>query len=117
MLVHETESVLAPEERTTMASAPADRPARPPSRGRRWSSFVADESEGGTLARGLHEIGNPRHRIRVEHDQYTLLLHLSDEDGAGWTTIAIDRATRQWTVAQDRRQSDTARSAYDALYD
>lgn len=94
-----------------------DRPPRPALRGRRWTSFVADTSESGPAVRGLHEVGNPRHRIRVEHDQHTLLLHLSDEDGAGWTTIAVDRATRQWSVAQDRRQSDTAQHAYDALYD
>ena len=80
----------------------------------RWTSFVADPH--GDPARSLHEDGNPHHRVRVEHDDGTLLVHLSDEDGAGWTTIAIDRATRQWAVAQDRRQSDTARAAYDTLY-
>lgn len=66
--------------------------------------------------RGLHEQTNPQHRLRVEHDAHTLLIHLSDEAGGGWTTIAVDRATRQWAVAQDSRQSDTARCAYDALY-
>lgn len=66
--------------------------------------------------RGLHEQANPRHRLRVEHDAHTLLIHLSDEDGGGWTTIAIDRATRQWAVVQDTRQADTARGAYDTLY-
>jgi hypothetical protein len=94
-----------------------DRPPRPVWRGRRRTSFVADTDSSGAAVRGLHEVGNRRHRIRVEHDQHTLLLHLSDEDGAGWTTVAIDRATRQWSVAQDRRQSDTARHAYDGLYD
>lgn len=66
--------------------------------------------------RGLHEATNPRHRLRVEHDQYTLLIHLSDEDGHGWTTIAIDRATRQSAITQGLRQSDTAHSAYESLY-
>ncbi|MGH3823799.1 MAG: hypothetical protein ACRDRA_13365, partial [Pseudonocardiaceae bacterium] len=56
------------------------------------------------------------HRLRVEHDQHTLLIHLSDEDGHGWTTIAIDRMTRQSAIAQGLRQSDTAQSAYKCLY-
>jgi hypothetical protein len=46
-----------------------------------------------------------------------LLIHLSDEDGDGWTTIAVDRATRTWAVAQGPRQTDTAREAYEALYE
>ncbi len=66
--------------------------------------------------RGLHEQSNPRHRLRVEHDNHTLLIHLSDEDGGGWTTIAVDRGSRRWTVAQDTRQTDTSRAAYDGLY-
>lgn len=98
-------------------SAARMKPARPPTSGRRWTSFVATESVGEKTVRGLHEQGNPRHRLRVEHDPHTLLIHLSDEDGTGWTTIALDRATRQWAVAQDARQSDTARGAYEALYD
>lgn len=92
------------------------KPARPPA-SRRWTSFVAGESPGGKAVRGLHEQANPRHRLRVEHNEHALLIHLSDEDGGGWTTIAVDRATRQWSVAQDARQSDTARAAYDALYE
>lgn len=92
-----------------------DRPPRP--RGRsRWTSFVAETGDGKAV-RALHEQANPRHRLRVEHDASTLLIHLSEEDGGGWTTIAVDRATRRWSVAQDVRQSDTARSAYDALYE
>jgi hypothetical protein len=71
----------------------------------------------GKVVRGLQEQTNPRHRLRVEHDSHTLLIHLSDEDGAGWTTIAVDRATRHWAVAQRARQSDAARDAYDALCD
>ncbi len=66
--------------------------------------------------RGLHEQGNPRHRLRVEHDASTLLLHLADEDGSGWTTIAIDRTTRQVAPGRGARQTDSARTAYDALY-
>ncbi len=95
---------------------PAGRPARPPPRGRRWTSFVAEPDPDGRPVRGLHEQRNPAHRLRVEHDDYTLLIHLSDEDGKGWTTIAVDRATRQWAVAQGPRQSDTAPAAYDDLY-
>lgn len=102
-----------------MSEQPAagERPPRPTTSGRRWTSFVAAVNDAhGKPVRGLHEQANPRHRLRVEHDPHTLLIHLSDEDGAGWTTIALDRASRQWAVAQDARQSDTARGAYDALY-
>jgi hypothetical protein len=45
-----------------------------------------------------------------------VLIHLSDEDGSGWTTIAVDRATRSWAVVQGRTQSDSARDAYESLY-
>lgn len=90
---------------------------RPSTSGRRWTSFVAEQGHDGKPVRGLHEQANPKHRIRVEHDGHTLLIHLSDEDGGGWTTIAVDRATRQHAVAQDARQSDTARDAYDRLYE
>ncbi len=92
-------------------------PTRPAARHRRWSSFVADHTASGRVVRGLHEEANPAHRLRVEHDSYTLLIHLSDEDGDGWTTIAVDRATRQWAVAQGFRQTDTAREAYERLYE
>jgi hypothetical protein len=54
--------------------------------------------------------------LRVEHDQDTLLIHLSDEDGRGWLTLAVDRATRRWAIAHGPRQSDTARSAYYNLH-
>jgi hypothetical protein len=90
--------------------------ARPPQRGRRWTSFVADDSFAGRQARGLHEESNPSHRLRVEHDAYTLLIHLSDEDGRSWTTIAVDRATRICAVVHGGTQSDTARRAYESLY-
>ena len=32
--------------------------------------------------RGLEEEGNPRHRVRVEHNRDTLLVHIAGEDGA-----------------------------------
>ena len=68
------------------------------------------------MVRGLYEEANPSHRLRVEHDRNTLLIHLSDEDGSGWTTIAIDRATRAWAVTHGSKQTDTARDAYESLY-
>jgi hypothetical protein len=88
-----------------------------PSGGRRWSSFIADQGTESKPVRGLHEGSNPIHRVRVEYDAHTLLIHLSDEDGAGWTTVAVDRTTRQFAVAQAARQADTARGAYDSLYE
>lgn len=90
---------------------------RPSTSGRRWTSFVAEERADGKPVRGLHEQANPTHRLRVEHDGHTLLIHLSDEDGRGWSTIAVDRATRQYAVVQDTTQSGTARGAYEALYE
>lgn len=83
----------------------------------RWTSFVADPGSGSELVRGLHEQVNPAHRLRVEHDARTLLIHLSGENGQGWTTIAVDRDTRRWAVAQDRRQAGAAREAYERLYE
>jgi hypothetical protein len=79
----------------------------------RWTSFVADPDE--PRPRILFEEANPAHRLRVEHDAKTLLIHLSDEDGAGWTVFAVDRATRRWAVAQGRRQLDAATEAYERL--
>lgn len=78
---------------------------------------MAGSDDQERAVRGLHEEANPRHRLRVEHDGHTLLIHLSGEDGDGWTTIAVDRGTRGWAVAQDIRQADSARDAYDGLYD
>lgn len=75
---------------------------------------MADPAEG--TPRVLHEQGNPAHRLRVEHDRDTLLVHLSDEDGTGWTVMAVDRETRRWAVAQARRQLDAAEDAYARLY-
>ncbi|MET0739978.1 MAG: hypothetical protein ABWZ26_00300 [Candidatus Nanopelagicales bacterium] len=71
---------------------------------------------GDSPRRSLHEVGNPDHRVRVEHDADTLLVHLSDEDGNGWTCLAVDRATRRWAAAQGRVQQATAEQAYRALY-
>jgi hypothetical protein len=76
-----------------------------------WSSFVTAGE------RGLHEEGNPAHRLRVEHNRETLLVHLSGEDGGDWTCLAVDRATRRTAVAQGRRQIDAARAAHEALYE
>jgi hypothetical protein len=66
--------------------------------------------------RGLEEEGNPKHRVRVEHNRHTLLVHISDEDARGWTTLAIDRATREWAIAQRARQRQAAEAAYELLY-
>jgi hypothetical protein len=87
-------------------------PERPPRS--RWTSFVADPTQA--RPRMLSEEGNPDHRLRVEHNRSTLLIHLSDEDGEGWTVLAVDRATRRWAVAQARRQLDAAQDAFERLY-
>ena len=67
--------------------------------------------------RVLYEDGNPAHRVRVEHNRDTLLVHLSDEDGQGWTVMAVDRDSRRFAVAQARRQLDAAEAAFAQLYD
>jgi hypothetical protein len=66
--------------------------------------------------RTLHEQGNPTHRLRVEHNRDTILVHLSGEDGQGWTVMAVDRATRRWAVGEARRQLDAAAEAFERLY-
>jgi hypothetical protein len=76
----------------------------------RWTSFVADPP------RALREEANPAHRVRVEYNESTLLIQLSDEDGPGWTCFAVDRSSRRWAVGQARRQIDAAARAYEALY-
>ena len=88
-------------------------PPRPPRS--RWTSFIAER--GKTKSRTLHEEGNPDHRLRVEHDQHTILVHLSDEDGHGWTVMAVDRETRRWAVGEARSQRDAAETAFDRLYE
>jgi hypothetical protein len=95
--------------------AKAGRGAAREKRGSRWTSFVAAEAAAGRAVRQLHEEKNPQHRLRVEHDQHTLLIHLSDEEGAGWTTIAVDRETRRCVTARGLRQMDAAVAAYEAL--
>jgi hypothetical protein len=80
----------------------------------RWTSFVADRDEA--KPRILHEEANPAHRLRVEHDRRTILVHLSDEDGPGWTVLAVDRETRRWAVAQAARQIEAASEAHRRLY-
>lgn len=85
-----------------------------PSRAR-WTSFVGSHARGRAV-RGLEEEGNPKHRVRVEHNKHTLLVHISDEDGRGWTTVAIDRATREWAIAQRDRQLQAAAAAHALLY-
>jgi hypothetical protein len=92
-------------------AAPPDTPRPPASR---WTSFVADPAEDPP--RILSEERNPAHRLRVEHNRDTLLVHLSGEDGKGWTVLAVDRATRRWAVAQARRQLDAAQDAHSRLY-
>jgi hypothetical protein len=81
----------------------------------RWASFVADPTEA--RPRILSEDGNPKHRVRVEHNRHTILLHLSEEDGGGWLVLAVDRGTRRWAVARARRQLDAAGDAFAQLYD
>lgn len=88
-------------------------PLRRPPRSR-WTSFVADPTDAGR--RVLHEAANPDHRARVEHNGDTILVHLSGEDGHGWTVLAVDRPTRRWAVAQAQRQLDAAREAFERLY-
>jgi hypothetical protein len=75
---------------------------------------VADRS--GARSRILHEEGNPAHRVRVERNRDTILVHLSGEDGQGWTVLAVDRATRRWAVGESSRQLDAAAEAFDRLY-
>lgn len=99
------------------------KPGRPPRS--RWTSFVAetDAAPGGSgdplapRARILHEEGNPSHRLRVEHNRDTILVHLSDEDGGGWLVLAVDRASRRYAVATARRQLEAAKQAFEQLYE
>jgi hypothetical protein len=92
----------------------ADTPETPRPPSSRWTSFIADADE--ERPRILSEQGNPAHRLRVEHNRDTLLVHLSGEDGGEWTVLAVDLATRRWVVAQARRQRDAAQDAYTRLY-
>jgi hypothetical protein len=98
-----------------MADASSRTLRKPKQRSVRWTSFVARPGRGRAV-RGLEEEGNPKHRVRVEHNRDTLMIHISGEDGHGWTTLAIDRPTREWSIAQRYRQMDAARAAYEKLY-
>src|SRR4051812_50050010 len=80
----------------------------------RWTSFVAGPD--ADPPRTLHEDGNPDHRLRVEHDERTLLVHLSGEDGAGWTVMAVDRATPPVAAAPAPPQIDAPREAHGRRY-
>ena len=98
-----------------MADARSDTVERPKRRSVRWTSFVAS-TRRGRVVRSLEEEGNPMHRVRVEHNKDTLLIHISGEEGHGWTTLAIDRATREWSIAQRHNQLEAAKAAYGNLY-
>ena len=80
----------------------------------RWTSFAADPREA--KPRILRDEGNRDHRLRVEHNRETLLVHLSEEDGPGWLVLAVDRSTRRWAVARGLRRTDAAAEAFDRLY-
>src|SRR5436305_11029726 len=81
----------------------------------RWTSFMAAPQD--RRPRTLYEEGNRDHRVRVEHNKHTILVHISDEDGRGWTVLALDRRTRRWAVGDASRQIDAAQSAFAQLYD
>jgi hypothetical protein len=87
---------------------------RPRARRSAWTSFVADPDQ--ERPRILHEEDNPSHRLRVEHNGTTILVHLSDEDDSGWTVLAVDRPSRRYAVAQASRQLDAAKEAHTRLY-
>src|SRR4029453_6173691 len=97
---------------TDACSRPVPKPRR---RSLRWTSFVGSALRGRAV-RALEEEGNPQHRVRVEHNRDTLLIHLSDEDGNGWTTCGVDRRPREWSIAHRRRQLEAAAAAYSQLY-
>lgn len=98
-----------------MTDSFSKRVAKPARKSVRWTSFVGSVARG-RVVRGLEEEGRPRHRLRVEHNRDTLLVHLSGEEGQDWTTLAIDRATREWSIAQRRSQRAAAEAAYAQLY-
>jgi hypothetical protein len=98
-----------------MTDAWSRRVPRRPGRSPRWTSFVGGLAKGKRV-RALHDERNPLHRVRVEHNRDTLLIHVSNENGQGWTTIAIDRPTREWSIAQRAVQLEAAKAAYGNLY-
>ena len=98
-----------------MSDGCSKRVPKPLTRNPRWTSFVGVLGRGRAV-RCLQDELNPEHRVRVEHNKHTLLIHISDEAGQGWTTVALDRATREWAVAQRERQLDAAMAACSQLY-
>ncbi len=57
----------------------------------RWTSFVGSPVRG-RVVRGLEEEGNPKHRVRVEHNKETLLVHVSmrmEKAGPLWRLIGL----------------------------
>jgi hypothetical protein len=48
---------------------------------------VADTDE--QPPRILRELDKPEPRVRVEYSRNTILVHLRDEDGTGWTILAL----------------------------
>ena len=99
-----------------MSDGCSKRIPKPKTRSPRWTSFVGVQGRGRAI-RCLQEEVNPEHRVRVEHNKDTLLIHISDERCEGWTTLAIDRATREWAVAQRTRQMEAAVAACGQLYE
>jgi hypothetical protein len=93
----------------------SNRLPKPRRRSVRWTSFVAAQTRGPKV-RALEEEGNSAHRVRVEHNRDTLLIHVSAEDGRGWTSIALDQKTREWVVAQRPSQRRSAERAFCSLY-
>ena len=98
-----------------MADGHSKRIKKPQTGSRFWTSFRGVPGKGREI-RGLQEEGNPEHRARVVYNKHTLLIHVSDDRGPGWTTIAIDRATREWAVAQRTNQNESAEAACSQLY-
>jgi len=70
-----------------------------------WRGFVAEGRKA------LAEPDNPKHRVRVEYDKDRVFVHLSGEDGPGWTTMAVHRATRNASIGQGRTQTEAAEAA------
>ncbi len=88
----------------------------PPEDGDDGPPFGAENSNDERAVRGPQERTNPAHRPGVERDEHALLIHLSDEDGAGWTTIAVDQATRHYAVAQAPRQAEALKKYKNGMY-
>jgi hypothetical protein len=83
-----------------MSDAYSKQVERPNRRSVRWTSFVGSSARG-QLVRGLEEENNSKHRVRIEHNADTPLVHISGEHGPGWTTVAARVAIRM-LYATDR---------------